>query len=262
MNESGSKRELGGQEGPGDRRQPRDRARGVPGACAPGGRRGVHLSQPGHRGRGDGGRDPRAWPGRARAQGRPCGRPRCRRGRRPRSGRIRTARHSGAGGRRHGELARDGRAFHRGLGPLPRGRSVGSVLRHSCGGAAPAQEPAEARSWRFRRSPRRCVRRATCRAPPPRQDWRRWCASSHARRGGAAFAPMPWPSASPIPTWRGPHSRNGAPKSTERVVRGIPLRRIGTPEEVARVVCFLAGPDAAYITGKVLQVDGGQIIAA
>ena len=55
---------------------------------------------------------------------------------------------------------------------------------------------------------------------------------------------------------------NGDRTPTERVVRGIPLRRIGTPEEVARVVCFLAGPDAAYITGKVLQVDGGQIIAA
>jgi 3-oxoacyl-[acyl-carrier protein] reductase len=52
------------------------------------------------------------------------------------------------------------------------------------------------------------------------------------------------------------------PETTERVVRAIPLRRIGTPEEVARVVCFLAGPDGAYITGKVLQVDGGQIIAA
>jgi NAD(P)-dependent dehydrogenase (short-subunit alcohol dehydrogenase family) len=51
------------------------------------------------------------------------------------------------------------------------------------------------------------------------------------------------------------------PETTERIVRGIPLRRIGTPEEVARVVCFLAGPDGAYITGKVLQVDGGQIIA-
>jgi len=51
------------------------------------------------------------------------------------------------------------------------------------------------------------------------------------------------------------------PETAERIVRGIPLRRIGTPEEVARVVCFLAGPDAAYITGKVLQVDGGQIIA-
>jgi NAD(P)-dependent dehydrogenase (short-subunit alcohol dehydrogenase family) len=52
------------------------------------------------------------------------------------------------------------------------------------------------------------------------------------------------------------------PQASERVVRAIPLRRIGTPEEVARIVCFLAGPDAAYITGKVLQVDGGQIIAA
>lgn len=49
---------------------------------------------------------------------------------------------------------------------------------------------------------------------------------------------------------------------TQRVISGIPLRRIGTPEEVARVVCFLAGPGGAYITGKVVQVDGGQIIAA
>ncbi len=52
------------------------------------------------------------------------------------------------------------------------------------------------------------------------------------------------------------------PETTARVIRGIPLCRIGTPEEVARVVCFLAGPDGAYITGKVLQVDGGQIISA
>ncbi len=52
------------------------------------------------------------------------------------------------------------------------------------------------------------------------------------------------------------------PQTSERIVRAIPLRRIGTPDEIARVVCFLAGPDAAYITGKVLQVDGGQIIAA
>jgi 3-oxoacyl-[acyl-carrier protein] reductase len=52
------------------------------------------------------------------------------------------------------------------------------------------------------------------------------------------------------------------PQTSERVIRAIPLRRIGTPEEIARVVCFLAGPEAAYITGKVLQVDGGQIIAA
>jgi len=37
----------------------------------------------------------------------------------------------------------------------------------------------------------------------------------------------------------------------------IPLARFGTVEEVARVVAFLAGDDAAYITGQVLVVDGG-----
>jgi len=37
----------------------------------------------------------------------------------------------------------------------------------------------------------------------------------------------------------------------------IPMKRIGTPEDVARVVVFLAGDDAAYMTGQVLTVDGG-----
>src|SRR5690348_13277374 len=50
-------------------------------------------------------------------------------------------------------------------------------------------------------------------------------------------------------------------ETSERVIAAIPLRRIGTAEEVARAVCFLAGAEGAYITGKVLQVDGGQIIA-
>ena len=38
----------------------------------------------------------------------------------------------------------------------------------------------------------------------------------------------------------------------------IPVRRIGKPEEVARVVRFLCSPDASYITGQTLFVDGGQ----
>ncbi|MCE2502936.1 MAG: 3-oxoacyl-[acyl-carrier-protein] reductase [Chlorobi bacterium] len=38
----------------------------------------------------------------------------------------------------------------------------------------------------------------------------------------------------------------------------IPLARIGTPEEVARVIAFLASDDASYITGQVLAVDGGM----
>ena len=40
----------------------------------------------------------------------------------------------------------------------------------------------------------------------------------------------------------------------------IALGRLGTPEDVAGVVAFLAGPDAGYITGQVLVVDGGMVI--
>lgn len=39
----------------------------------------------------------------------------------------------------------------------------------------------------------------------------------------------------------------------------IPMRRLGTAEEVARTVAFLASDDASYITGQVLVVDGGLI---
>jgi 3-oxoacyl-[acyl-carrier protein] reductase len=38
----------------------------------------------------------------------------------------------------------------------------------------------------------------------------------------------------------------------------IPLKRIGTPEEVAKAVLYLASDDAAYVTGHVLTIDGGM----
>jgi 3-oxoacyl-[acyl-carrier protein] reductase len=50
-------------------------------------------------------------------------------------------------------------------------------------------------------------------------------------------------------------------EATQKVIDGIPLKRIGRPEEIARMAAFLAGDDGAYVTGKVIQVDGGQMIA-
>jgi len=42
----------------------------------------------------------------------------------------------------------------------------------------------------------------------------------------------------------------------------IPMKRLGKPEDIARVVVFLAGPDSAYMTGQVLTVDGGLSLGA
>ena len=39
----------------------------------------------------------------------------------------------------------------------------------------------------------------------------------------------------------------------------IPLKRFGTAEDIAKCVAFLAGPDAAYITGQIISVNGGMI---
>ena len=40
----------------------------------------------------------------------------------------------------------------------------------------------------------------------------------------------------------------------------LPLRRAGRPEEIAGVAAFLAGPDATYLTGQIITVDGGLTI--
>jgi NAD(P)-dependent dehydrogenase (short-subunit alcohol dehydrogenase family) len=43
----------------------------------------------------------------------------------------------------------------------------------------------------------------------------------------------------------------------EKIVKQIPLRRFGEPGEIARTAVFLASKDASYITGHVLDVNGG-----
>jgi 3-oxoacyl-[acyl-carrier protein] reductase len=49
-----------------------------------------------------------------------------------------------------------------------------------------------------------------------------------------------------------------AEKAREQWEARIPLRRLGTPDDVAAAVCFLASDEAAYITGQVLAVNGGM----
>ncbi|AVX30597.1 3-oxoacyl-[acyl-carrier-protein] reductase [Carboxydocella thermautotrophica] len=49
-------------------------------------------------------------------------------------------------------------------------------------------------------------------------------------------------------------------KVREELLAQIPLERLGQPEDVAAVALFLAGPAASYITGQVINVDGGMVM--
>jgi 3-oxoacyl-[acyl-carrier-protein] reductase (EC 1.1.1.100) len=44
------------------------------------------------------------------------------------------------------------------------------------------------------------------------------------------------------------------------ILEAIPLRRLGTPQDVAYLVCFTASEAAAYITGHTLTVEGGMVM--
>jgi 2-hydroxycyclohexanecarboxyl-CoA dehydrogenase len=50
---------------------------------------------------------------------------------------------------------------------------------------------------------------------------------------------------------------SGGVKVAEAMVRAIPLKRVGQPEDIPGVVSFLASDDAAFITGQVISVSGG-----
>ena len=48
--------------------------------------------------------------------------------------------------------------------------------------------------------------------------------------------------------------------SKDNLMKSIPLQRLGQPQEIADLVCFLASNEAAYITGQTLNVDGGMVM--
>ncbi len=47
----------------------------------------------------------------------------------------------------------------------------------------------------------------------------------------------------------------------QRVIDGVPVKRVGTPDDVARAVVFLLSPDSGYITGQTLFVCGGTSVS-
>jgi 3-oxoacyl-[acyl-carrier protein] reductase len=54
--------------------------------------------------------------------------------------------------------------------------------------------------------------------------------------------------------------RSSNPGQTfEDTVAQTALKRLGQPDDIARVVAFLAGPDSGWITGQVLRADGGLL---
>jgi 3-oxoacyl-[acyl-carrier protein] reductase len=50
------------------------------------------------------------------------------------------------------------------------------------------------------------------------------------------------------------------PRSGEEIRRTIPLRRVGTPEEIAAPILFLCTPHAGFITGEIFNVNGGAVL--
>jgi len=49
-------------------------------------------------------------------------------------------------------------------------------------------------------------------------------------------------------------------KQKEAMLSIVPLKRMGKPEDVARVVKFLLSPDSDYLTGQVIPIDGGMVM--
>lgn len=59
-----------------------------------------------------------------------------------------------------------------------------------------------------------------------------------------------------------PMTRQLAPEVLEKLIEAQPTRTMGTPDDVAHAVAFLASPETRFITGQTIYVDGGKSIGA
>ena len=81
-----------------------------------------------------------------------------------------------------------------------------------------------------------------------------------ARRGVTANAVCPGPTETPLLAEMTGTDEAGA-KAIEAMKRAVPMKRLGTPEEVAAAVAFLCSAEASYVTGQTLSVSGGLTMA-
>jgi len=56
------------------------------------------------------------------------------------------------------------------------------------------------------------------------------------------------------------HEVFSTPEMIKGYVAGIPLGRVGTPDEVAQVICFLASDAASYLAGETIEINGGMFM--
>ena len=83
-------------------------------------------------------------------------------------------------------------------------------------------------------------------------------AAMHAPKGIRVNGVAPGSVEFPGGSWES--RRTSDPKLYQNILASIPFGRLGTPEEVANVVLFLASPFAGWVTGQTIIVDGGQML--
>jgi 2-hydroxycyclohexanecarboxyl-CoA dehydrogenase len=79
-------------------------------------------------------------------------------------------------------------------------------------------------------------------------------AREHARHGITANAVCPGPTDTPLFRAQPEHLQ-------EALLKAVPMRRLGTPDDVASAIAFFASEDAGFVTGQVLSVSGGLTMA-